>query len=163
MELKSILLREIIKHVDWSTLLNLRLVVRFDFEAYLVGDGKRFIRPYIGYDRVWEVTASVMPNGKFHGRMGRKIIVWPIFRLEGSLVESLITQHRKLACHAIKMMCTWARSLSDEEAIKALKEEMKKDIGLDDKIYYTFKWHVSDFGSTLEERVIYYKFGKLLG
>jgi hypothetical protein len=67
MELTTIIAREVIKYVDWPTLLNLRLVVRFDFEAYLTGDGKRFIEHDISYEGMWAIEGSVLPNGRHYG------------------------------------------------------------------------------------------------
>jgi hypothetical protein len=75
MELTTIITREVIKYVDWPTLLNLRLVVRFDFEAFLLGEhGKRFIKHRVSYHNVWKTTTSTLPNGKQHGNPTRELI-----------------------------------------------------------------------------------------
>jgi hypothetical protein len=87
MELTTIITREVIKYVDWPTLLNLRLVVRFDFEAFLEGDGKRFIKVYTEYHDTREVRIPRLPNGVPHGVLTSKVIDINDFHKEES--ESL--------------------------------------------------------------------------
>jgi hypothetical protein len=137
----------------------LRLVVRFDFEAFLLGDGKRFISVRKYYDNIWEVYTPTLPNEGKHGYETYKLInIGEITKdmlrsLHGrSLFSTTVVINERLCNHilinGIGLDEDWSHYARDEyervldkvykEFIRKVNQEYESASGCRERIYYRF-------------------------
>jgi hypothetical protein len=162
-EIISIITREVIKYVDWPTLLNLRLVVRFDFEAYLAGEhGKRFMMTQIKQTDLYVISIPLLPNRMIHG----PVIYTPIdpkyvVHLDESTSERsqiILDDDPFIIQHMHERECSWSKGKAWEDIRKTFKEIADRD-----DIYLYAVCAESDIYDIvchrLQEFIVNYKFG----